>query len=510
MTAIWPAIWSSPVRAAAFGAVLSAVIASILYAFNWHTFYDTRTLEARQRAERIAEDIRIIVDATRDSDKQRIQAALQEFLENQNERVAVTKGAEDSPEWSLSNDVPVDASRTQLDERFEFDTESGGALSVSVREGIRPALWTALLRAWTFSVGDYFRSPKDWWSRALYNRSVPLYGYLLTVVIIGFGTIRAVYRDQQELKRLEAEGRRITEELDALRQTHVQELKALEEQMSSIRSQREEASRERDRLLKEIGGIDEEYQELVGSAPTAPDGSTVEARLRDNAVRRSEARMALASYNERVARFESELARAQEEMRAAEHLVHEVDDKREDLEAKLRDRNREIRKLQNLVQQAQKETHALQLDNARQPAHSADGSVWRSSHDSIEAQLSQWVRSGGHAKISFSSHSRVVEVEQQLERIDRAFLDRYFTHVVNPEYERGARRLIRVNALNPDDADGSQGELIVALDDDAGRTLGFRFGTRADAPDPTQVGFALAMLMRTYCRDFRNFAIRTR
>ena len=70
MTASWPAIWNSPGRATAVGAALSALIASVLYAFNWHTFYDTRTLEARQEAARIAADIGVLSSASRDAGEQ--------------------------------------------------------------------------------------------------------------------------------------------------------------------------------------------------------------------------------------------------------------------------------------------------------------------------------------------------------------------------------------------------------------------------------------------------------
>ena len=51
-------------------------------------------------------------------------------------------------------------------------------------------------------------------------------------------------------------------------------------------------------------------------------------------------------------------------MRAAESLVDEVDDRREDLAEKLRDRNREIRKLQNLVQQGVVSRQQAQLKAA--------------------------------------------------------------------------------------------------------------------------------------------------
>ena len=71
--------------------------------------------------------------------------------------------------------------------------------------------------------------------------------------------------------------------------------------------------------------------------------------------------------------------------------------------------------------------------------------------------------------------------------------------------------MIRVQGA-PERGSGSEryGELIVALDDDAGRTLGLRYDVREDAPDTVQIGFVLALLLRAHCRDFRGFEIRPR
>ena len=199
------------------------------------------------------------------------------------------------------------------------------------------------------------------------------------------------------------------------------------------------------------------------------------------------------------------------ELDAAEQLLHEVEDRREGLTAKLQDRNREIRKLKSLIQDAQKEMHATRLDQLRQgKTHRRELRAWEEAQDTIEEQLGNWVRTDAHTSINFSRHSKVDWVEQQFRKIDPAFVDRYFTHVNNREYEPAARRLIRVATEVSGDADTVSGELTVVLDDDAGRTLGMRFETRKDAPEPSHIGFVLALLLRSKCRDFRAFAIRMR
>lgn len=108
-------IWISPARATLVGLLASALITSILYGFNWHSFYDTQRYFASVEAERTAADL----------------------------------------------------------------------------EGIRPGLAMALHRAWTFSFADFRRDPERWWNEQLYNRSTPLYGHLLTILVVGFGTLRA-------------------------------------------------------------------------------------------------------------------------------------------------------------------------------------------------------------------------------------------------------------------------------------------------------------------------------
>lgn len=71
-----------------------------------------------------------------------------------------------------------------LEEATDPDGENN--LHVGVRVGIRPRLIVALARAWSFSILTYIENPRLWRTEALYNRSVPLYGYLFTIIIIWF------------------------------------------------------------------------------------------------------------------------------------------------------------------------------------------------------------------------------------------------------------------------------------------------------------------------------------
>jgi hypothetical protein len=124
----------------------------------------------------------------------------------------------------------------------------------------------------------------------------------------------------------------------------------------------------------------------------------------------------------------------------------------------------------------------------------------------LEDQLKHWVRKTGEININWSTHGHAVIVAEAFAKLDREFIDRYFSHATNPEYERGQHRAIRIKpGKDPDGA--AFGELLIALDDDAGRTLGLRFELKKGAPDAACVGFVLAMYLRAMTREFRDYEI---
>lgn len=517
MNEFWSRTWRSPVRAGVAGVLISATIASILYGFNWHTFYDTRTNFALNRAEQVAKDIETLAKVTNASpgNDGMFRKALGHYLASRRQLITIRRvrnGGEKYVEWEQSNEVVVDESRTLVASDFELESGRAAGISSSLhvffQVGIRPRFGTALFRAWTFSVRDYIESPQNWRDQFLYNRSIPLYGYLVTILIVGFGTIRAFYRDQFELIRLEQEGHEIAAELDELRDQHSEEIAVFRHQVDYARHQRDDARTNRDQLVAEIAGIEREYQELVKTTDTlyADDPRLQDAKNRKNQVER-----ALASYNVKVAHYEQELEHTRSEQDAAEQLLQDVEDRREDLSTKLQDRNREIRKLQVIIQSTQRKMRMMHSDQLRLgKAHLRELREWEESQDLIEEQLGQWVKTDGHARVNFSRHSKVEWVEEQFQKIDQGFVDRYFTHVKNSEYERGRPRLIRVLAEEWGNGDSTGGTLLIALDDDAGRSLSLRYETHKDSPTPQYIGFVLALLLRGKCRDFHDFPIRIR
>ena len=517
MSSFWAEIWRSPTRSTVAGAVISAVIASILYGFNWHTFYDTRTNFAKNRAELVAKDITTLALATKAApgNDENFRKSLEQYLAPRRQLITVSRSTgdmKDTPLWHQTNGTPVDTSRTLMAADFILDVAAGPGgktpLHIEFRVGIRPRFIVALARAWSFSILSYIKNPQHWRAESLYNRSIPLYGYLLTIMIAGFGTIRAFYRDQQELIRLEQEGLEIAAELDQLRDQHSEEIALFHQQVDHTRQQRDETIKHRNQLTTEIIGIEREYQELIDTS-TTPDED--DPRLQETANRKTQVERVLASYNIKVDYFERELRKTRSDLSAAEQLFHEVEDRRKGLTAKLQDRNREIRKLHGLIQETQKRMRAMESDQRRlKKTNNQELYEWKENQGTIEKQLGYWIKNGDHARVNFSSHSKVGLVEQQFKKIDPAFVDRYFSHINNSEYERGSRCLIRVITEEAENSNPAYGRLIISLDDDAGRTLSMRFETRKDAPGPNHIGFVLALLLRAKCRDFYNFSIRTR
>lgn len=505
----WTAIWRSRRRSALAGLLISAVIASILYAFNWHTFYSTRSNLAQQRAERIFADIRAIAlhTASHPDHDQLFRDALRDYADHRRARITVSRLAPKPaapPLWQQSNAVHIDQRRTLMDSVHELNDaggDVGGRLRVQVEEAIRPPLYLALARAWSFSIADYLDDPQRWHDDVLYNRSLPLYGYFITILLVGFGTIRAFHRDQIELDRLQADASDAATELDQQQQRSQRQIAQLREQQQQSQQQQLQAEQQQQRLQAELQDIDKEYQQLLENAPNtaeADDRSEAAQRLQANQQRRSKTRQALASYNLSIDQHRQQAERAHAEMLAAEQLLGDVEQQRQELSNKVRSRNQEIQRLRSLLQDIEK-THRRQPpldDTPADPKLSA-----------IEQQLGQWISNPAGVSMKFSQHHGVGALEQQAAKVDRDFLERYFTHVTNPEYGRGAHKTIRVLT---DGENSNSGELIIALDDKKRRTLGFRYQTRNNAPPAVHVGFALALLLRQYCRDFRSFSIRVR
>lgn len=498
------------------GAILSILIASTLYGFNWYSFYDTKSNFAKARAVIIAEDIKTLALATkaRPGNDHEFLKSLDHYLRDRYQLIVVSRGSEGSggSGWTKSNKVPVDFSRKLVTSEHILDTkaEPGGKnpIQVHVTVGIRPRFMVALAWAWSFSILDYRKDSQGWWAYALYNRSIPLYGYLFTIILVGFGTIRAIYRDQQELLKLDRETGTLTAELDRLKNHHSEEILVLRKQIDHDRDQRNDAVSHRNKLMDEIRGIEHEYQTLTEAWPKTKPHSQ---RIKDTKERRSRVEHVLASYNVKVAFYEQELKGSRSELDAAEQLLLEVEHQRQGLNEKLQDRNRQIRKLQGLIQKTQKKIRSAQTDQLLAGmAHIRELQEWEENQGYIEEQLDFWIKTGKQTRVNFASHSKSRQVEEQFQKIDQEFVNRYFSHAGNREYERGSRRLIRVNTNEPMDSASNSGELIIALDDDKGRTLGLRFETRKDAPDLIHIGFVLAVLLRSKCRDFRRFDIRTR
>lgn len=514
----WTSIWRSRRRATLAGLLISAVIASVLYAFNWHTFYSTRSNLAQQRATRIFADIHAIAlhTASHPDHDQVFRDALRDYADHRRARITVSRLAPQlngpsqagaAPLWQQSNDIVIDQRRTLMDSVQELDDpgehsggEVGGRLRVQVEEAIRPPLYLALARAWSFSILDYLDDPQRWHDDVLYNRSLPLYGYFITILLVGFGTIRAFHRDQIELDRLQADASDAAAELDRQHRLSQQQIEQLREQHQQIQQQQQQAEQQQQRLETELQDIEDEYRSLLENAPGSDQDSDRDdsQRLQANQQRRSSTLEALASYNHSIAQHRQQAERAHTEMLAAEQLLSDVEQQRSELSNKVRSRNREVQRLRSLLKDIEKNSRNTPASRVA-PANTGPSA--------IEQQLSLWISNPAGVSMKFSQHHGVGELEQQAAKVDRAFLDRYFSHVTNPEYGRGAHKTIRVVT---DGDNSNSGELIVALDDKKRRTLGFRYQTRNNAPPAVHVGFVLALLLRQYCRDFRDFSIRLR
>ncbi|MCA8914122.1 MAG: hypothetical protein KDB90_01820 [Planctomycetes bacterium] len=285
----------------------------------------------------------------------------------------------------------------------------------------------------------------------------------------------------------------VAAELDAVRSQQQQTLDELRKRIESVQSAKQRAEAERARLMKGLN-------EITGGS----DNSVTVALV--NAHEVAEQARQLEAHDGELAGHDSELEHLAEELTAAEQLLREVDAQRGALEGQLKDRDKELWKLRSEIDGVQRRSHeqrARTMMLTRSNVRKTDVVAGR-----MEDQLKHWVKKTGEANVNFSEHGHASMVSDFFGKLDREFIDRYFSHVTNPEYERGKHRAIHVHAGK--DPDGVEfGELRIALDDDAGRTLGLRYDLKGDAPDVIAVGFVLAMYLRAMHRDLRDYAIHT-
>ena len=268
--------------------------------------------------------------------------------------------------------------------------------------------------------------------------------------------------------------------LDELRRQQQATLETLRERIAGLEQQREQAEGDRARLLDGIAG----------------EGQDTEHRRVTLVLEKLDL--------QRAAYGESEISQLNDELSAAEELLQEVEHHRQSLESSLDDRGREVFKLKSEIDSIQRRSHEQRMRTmllTRSHVRKTDVVASR-----MEDQLKRWVKKTGEANVNFSEHSHAAEVKEFFEKLDRDFIDRYFSHVTNPEYARGRNHVIRVNE-EKDPGGGEFGELVIALDDDKGRTLGLRFEPRGGGPGVKYVGFVLAMYLRAVNRELKDFEI---
>jgi small-conductance mechanosensitive channel len=279
-------------------------------------------------------------------------------------------------------------------------------------------------------------------------------------------------------------------DVESLRAQQAETLVQLKARIAEVQAQRDRARAERARLMEGVA-------EMGG---TADQGVTVAL---SSAKEIAEKARQLNAHDDELSAHDADLDGLQAELKAAEDLLAEVDTQREALKQQVKDQSGELWRLREEIKATQNKSSAqrvrtmmLTRSNVRKTEVVANR---------LEDQLKAWVKKTG-VNVNFSEHGHASIVREAYEKLDSEFIDRYFSHATNPEYERGRRRAIHVSADR--DPDGSEyGELRIALDDDAGRTLGLRFELKKGAPDAKSVGLVLAMYLRAMNRELRDFEI---
>lgn len=297
----------------------------------------------------------------------------------------------------------------------------------------------------------------------------------------------AILENQARVEHSHAES--VEHELDSLRNHQNYSVDELKTRIFELQKAKEKAASDRERLMKSLmkagaananGGVTMIIENVQKLADKANLGGTEECH------------------------DDSEYEVLSEELEAAEDLLREVEQQRTELEKQVKDCSAEMFNLKATVDAANRKS----LEHRARTMLLTRSSVKRTDviAKRMEDMLKAWVMKED-LNVNFSEHSHAIDVQKQFERLDIEFITRYFTHVTNPEYERGQHRLIRVNE-ETDPKGEKYGELVVSLDDDKGRTLGLRFDIKKQAPDIKAVGFVLAMYLKAMTREFRDFGIK--
>ncbi|MBX3475674.1 MAG: hypothetical protein KF754_14990 [Planctomycetes bacterium] len=276
--------------------------------------------------------------------------------------------------------------------------------------------------------------------------------------------------------------------LDATRAVQAGTLEELKARIAAVQAQRDKALAERKRLMDGLGAIGGKGDAGVTIALASAQELAEKARE-------------LGKHESDLGAHDAELSQLQTELSAAEELLGEVDAQRDALKKQVQEQGKELFKLRAEIESTQRKSHEqrartmmLTRSNVRKTEVVANR---------LEDQLKHWVKNTGNLNTNWSQHGHAGIVSDFFAKLDREFLDRYFSHATNPEYSRGQRRMIRVRAGEG----GGYGELMITLDDDAGRTLGLRYDLKKEAPDAVCVGFVLAMYLRALSRELRDYSI---
>lgn len=337
----------------------------------------------------------------------------------------------------------------------------------------------------------------DWFFAAMFAIS---FTFFIFVIARYVRIRRALAESPSGETEVHSQAQEVRAELAAMRAEQQQSLELLRDRLNAAQREIETAVHDKERLMAEL-------HEIVPDAPGDASATFLIEQAHEKVAKESKRQAAqtrVAAREASILRTKSEIEEMQKELAAAEALLSESDRRAAELDNQLNDKNRELWKLKAEVQGAQSHARESRLKTMMLTR----SHIKKGEHTlrMLEEMLKRWIKSSGVANVNFSTHGHASDVAAQFEKIERDFVDRYFTHVTNPEYERGQHRVIRVKSGK--DPDGSEfGELVIALDDDAGRTLGLRFDLRKDAPDAANVGFVLAMLLKAQCREFRDFGV---
>lgn len=470
---LWDHLWKTNFRKnlACLGTIV--LLSSALYlAVDWYWFYNTRALDKQKEAVVYLSAVKSLLKTDTGVNAGLVREEINALINLPRGNISLVNRDADQVVWEANNGNPVDPSRTLVEYNETFSIGSGN-YEFSYRYGNRPPFYLSLFRAWSLSAADLIENRSVWVTYRLYHRSTPLACAFFIIALIAVPLFNRIFKDWHEyqflqkrfsdlrLKNTAMQGR-LSQEIKEYNARYADNLKSISGMNAEIENIRAEHSAEIELYVEEVTALEGKIENL------------------------GEENLEL-SLNEEQALSEKE---------SLEKHYALIDDwLRNPSDISLLKTACEVNQMENVLSQISLKEIANKTDLHR------ESKMFKK----LQKQLKQWVVKVKDADLSVSDHGLNHIPAKFMEKLDRDFLNSYFTKIHNDRYIPANRKSIKVSVAS--EGNNYSGEICVYLDHESGCSLSMAYNTKK-AAKAENVGFVLAMMLKATTKELEGYQIR--